>query len=191
MKLIRSEVRHTCFRKKNDQPYKPSNQYIIDMVEEKMTGEKWEDFSDEWDVFVKGDLVEIIIPESDTGFITSACVKIKTMVEMGLDIDEVEAKLTNREMNVYEIVNLNYAGRDVPWKEFNETWGVEVDHNAKRFQPIRKNTQRNEVEIPEPPSAVVPSIKIDTNIELDDFRPVPDDQLEAFKYFMEQYNKNK
>lgn len=181
--FIRSEVRHTCYRMKNGGSYKPQLQYIVDHVSGLMDKEKWEDFSDKWDVFVTRDNLTIITPEIDQTFITATCTKIKTMAELG--IEDMSDKLSTREQNVKEIIELNYSGREVPWTEFGQTWGTRVIHDDKRFEPYMFSTQVNEV--PEPAIPEVGETE-PVRAEVTDFNEMTEEEKAIFKKMIAKMN---
>lgn len=184
MNFDRATIRHTCYRRKNEQPYKDQYQEIIDLVESKMGGKKWEGFADVWDVFVSRSGVSVIKKEMDEAFIKSTCIKIKTIVEMGMSLDDVyESKLTTREQNIVDVIKLNYSGQEVEWDKYDVNWGIRVDHELKEFSPYRFKTNVNEVKFPEPP--VVEEREKPQPTEVKGFNEMTPEEIAKFKRIIE------
>ena len=185
MNFDRAVIRHTCYRRKNQQPYKPEYQQIIDVVESKLDGRRWDDFADNWDVFVsRGGNITVIEKEMDESFIKSTCIKIKTVIELGLSVDEVyDTKLTTREQNIVDIIKLNYSGEDVEWNKYDVSWGIRVDHNLKEFAPYKFKTKVNTVKFPEPP--VVEEREEPQPTEVKAFDEMTPEEVAKFKRILE------
>lgn len=146
--FTRSEVRHTCYRLKKDLPVKKGNEWLAEHIENaKLDTDDWEDFSIKWDLHVSRDKITRIIPETDRAFVNDTCVEIKTKVSMGVSKEEVYATLNIRKRNIFDFIELNFAGENVPWDKYNDTWGIGIDFQTKRIEVSRHNTVRNEVKV--------------------------------------------
>ena len=80
-------------------------------------------------------------------------------------LEDIEKALTDRERNVYEIINLNYLGDVVGWESYYSKWEAKVDHDSKRIMILDKSTVVNNVRFPEPklpPTTVAKAVKAET-----------------------------
>ncbi len=136
MNINRSDIRHACYRIKNNQPYKPE---LIALVEPKLlNGEKWSDFSNTWDVLLdSNDQVVIIKPEVDYDYVHSVCLEAALYKKKGFDWD-----FDSRAMNVIQIVELNMMD-NMKWEDYNKTWGVYVDLEIKKIHTKLFKTVQN------------------------------------------------
>jgi hypothetical protein len=144
----RPEVRHTCYRLKKGLPSKPGNEWLVEHINEaKLDSDSWEDFSINWDLHVSRDKIVRILPETNQVFVNNACVEFKTKISMGMSKDILAESLDIRKRNIFDFIELNFAGQEVPWEEYNDTWGIDIDYQTKRIEVYRHNTVRNEVEV--------------------------------------------
>jgi hypothetical protein len=138
MNITRSDIRHACYRAKNNQP---ANMEALTLVEAKLVkGEKWETFAVEWDVLLtaSGDIV-IIKPEIDYDFVHSTCLEAALYKKKGLEWD-----FDQRATNVLQIVELNMLD-NMKWAEYNKTWGVYIDYELKKIHTKSFRTKQNVV----------------------------------------------
>lgn len=151
--FTRSEVRHTCYRLKKGLPAKAGNEWLEEHISEaKFDSDSWEDFSIKWDLHVSKDKITRIIPEIDQAYVNNTCVEIKTKVSVGISKEEIYETLDIRKRNIFDFIELNFAGEEVPWEKYNETWGTDIDYQTKRIEVSRYNTVRNEVKVKKPVS---------------------------------------
>lgn len=149
--FTRSEVRHTCYRLKKGLPPKEGNEWLEEHISEaKFDSDSWEDFSTVWDVYVTKEKITRIIPETDEAYVNNTCVEIKTKISMGISKEEIYSSLDLRKRNIFNFIELNFAGEEVPWDRYNEIWGTSIDYQTKRIEVSRYNTVRNEVKVKKP-----------------------------------------
>ena len=115
----RPEVRHNCYRLKKVLPSKPGNEWLVEHINEaKLASESWEDFSINGDLHVSRDKIVRILPETNQVFVNNAGVEFKTKISMGMSKDILAESLDIRKRNIFDFIELNFAGEEVPWEEF-------------------------------------------------------------------------
>jgi len=150
----RKKVRHTAYTMKGGvTQHTPEINSIIAEIEKVMEpGDKWEEFSLEWDLFVTPNNIVRVTPETDRTFIHSTLIEIKTKVEMGLEIEKILEGLPARKRNVYQMVDLNYLGDTIDWEKYQTGWDIEINYASRRLEVISLATKINKPVIPVPVS---------------------------------------
>lgn len=172
--IKRSELRHACFRAKNGVATE-QNMQLLKLVEPLLQpSQRWENFSQEWDLFVSGDTIKIVKPETDVDFIRNTCLEkhFQTVHKTTVNWDD-------RKLNVLTIVELLMLDRLMTWENYNTAWGVEVDFTLKQIrtklftapsqlevtsQMIKDSVKSDGaamVEIPSLPQTVVDAVPLD------------------------------
>lgn len=148
----RKKVRHTAYTMKNGvTQHTPEIDDILSHIEKVMEpGDKWENFSLTWDLFVTKNNIVRIAPETDKTFIHSTLIEIKTKVEMGLALDKILEGLPARKRNVYQMVDLNYLGDKINWSTYQTEWDININYASKRLEVTNLNTKINVPKMPEP-----------------------------------------
>lgn len=137
--MLRSEVRHTCYRMKNKAEVAEDKKYIVKLVETIIPeGESWDTFSLKWDILLDqlGDIYPIV-PESDYDYVHSVCLEIALSKKHSIPLN-----LDKRALNVYTIVELNMM-ENMTWDEYNKTWGVYIDYELKKIHTKLFKTKQN------------------------------------------------
>ncbi len=140
----RSELRHACFRAKNNNATE-SNKELLAVVEPLLAiGQRWENFSVEWDLLVAKDgTVKIIKPETDLEFIKTVCMEKAFCVKYGK-----EENWDDRDQNVITIVEGVMLDKLMTWDNYSKAWGVDVDIALKLIvtKLFRQSTQKEVTE---------------------------------------------
>lgn len=139
--MRRADVRLVGYRKKSNLEYPERFKKEYEELQKvKLSTDKWEDFSILWDVFVNKDKVVRIVPELDYNYVNTTCIEIKTKISLGISEEEIEKTLNDRQLNIYNIVNLHYLGDTVDWNTYNLEWGIKIDHDSNRMEVYSKKT---------------------------------------------------
>lgn len=178
----RSDFRLVCYRKRKNAAIPEGMDWILEEIEKvRLPEDSWESFSTSWDIFVSKNAVSRIIPEIDEVYVNNTCIEIKTKLSMGAELKDVEASLSTRQKNIYDVVVLNYLGSEVDWANYNETWGVKIDYASKRIEVYSKNTKINKVTFEQPKVVEEKESSFTTtkgNVE--DLDPAIFDKIKAF-----------
>ena len=127
----RADARLVAFRKKKGRTVPKGKEDYVSLIENLMEpGDKWDNFSERWDILVTPKEVKRAEPEKDEMFIANTIVEIKTKLSLGVSIEEIEENLSDRERNLYNIIEVNYLGPVVKWEEYNDTWGVSLENGT-------------------------------------------------------------
>lgn len=147
----RADIRHTCYRKKNGAEYASDKQALVDLVESvKRPGDKWEEFSDRWDVFVSPTKIYRIEPEVDYQFVNNTCIEYSSKLSAGMIEESLYESLEPRKRNIIDLIKLNYLGEEVDWQGYGSAWTVEINYQAKRIEVNSTKTVKNKVSKPKP-----------------------------------------
>lgn len=139
--MLRSEVRHTCYRMKNKAEVAENKKYIVKLVETIIPeGESWDTFSLKWDILLDqlGDIYAIV-PESDYDYAHSVCLEVALSKKHNIPLN-----LDKRALNVFNIVELNMM-ENMTWEEYNKTWGIYIDYELKKIHTKLFKTKQNVV----------------------------------------------
>jgi len=137
--MLRSEVRHTCYRMKNKAEVADDRKYIVELVEAIIpAGESWNTFSSSWDVLIGSDnQIHSIVPESDYDYVHSICLEVALSKKHNIPLN-----LDRRGQNVVTVVELNMMD-NMTWEEYNKTWGVYIDYELKKIHTKLFKTKQN------------------------------------------------
>lgn len=138
--MTRSEIRHALYRARNGLMVR-GKESLYDEVQKKIpVNESWETFAKNWDVFYKNGNIIVIKPETDYDFIHTTCIEKSLHVKNGMQMDA-----TDRQLNAIQIVELNMLEGKMTWLNYNQAWGVSVDHELKKINTRLFLTSVNEV----------------------------------------------
>ncbi len=192
MKLRRSDVRHACYRAKND-IFSEATKHIIDMIESKMEiHHKWNDFSKKWDVIVADGEIHLIEPENDYSFIHSTLLEISFLVKRGISLDEISP----RQKNIVIMIEQNMLDGIMTWENYNVAWGFEIDKISNTIRTKMFNAPSNQIEVTD--DMIKSSMKEadgseykessleEANLEL---KPMNAEMKKAFNKFLKKKNK--
>lgn len=137
--MLRSEVRHTCYRMKNKAEVAEDRQYIVDLVKPIIPkGETWDTFSSSWDILIgSDDKIHPIVPESDYDYVHSICLEVALSKKHNIPLN-----LDSRGQNVLTVVELNMMD-NMTWDEYNKMWGVYIDYELKKIHTKLFKTKQN------------------------------------------------
>lgn len=165
----RSDVRLVGYRMKAGVDLvKPHLLEIIPHLEEAMADEDtWEGFAEYWDVIVTPEKIIRVATENDEIFINDFCISLRTKLEMGIELEKIVESFSARELNLYEIVKINYLGESVDWSEYKKSWTVNINREYNRLEVLNLKTDRKVVEIPKPENTTLKKAIKDTVTEED------------------------
>jgi len=124
---------------KAGQPPSQNNTHVAALVQVP-DGESWETFGSRWDVIVdKKEKIHTIVPETDFDFILSTCAEAKMMFKYTGKVEFDD----HRKQNIVNVVELSMLGDLMSWETYNETWGVELDHDLSRIYTKYFKTKLN------------------------------------------------
>jgi hypothetical protein len=160
---------------------RPECQHIYDTVEPMIPGgESWATFSTAWDVLVHNDEIRVVKPEVDYDFIHTTCLEFAMCQKLGVAMD-----MTDRQINIIQIIEASMLEDKMTWDTYNKTWGVYVDRDVKRIHTKLFLTVVNEVT----PEMIAASIKSDGAamtavpelpvVELGEFTPMTEDEISS------------
>lgn len=131
----------------SDLSNKPHLLEILPYLEEAMADEDtWEGFADYWDVIVTPEKIIRVATENDEIFINDFCVSLRTKLEVGMKLEEIVETFSTRELNLYEIININYLGDEVDWNKYKHSWDVTINREYNRIEVQNLKTDRKVVE---------------------------------------------
>lgn len=140
----RSEIRHACYRAKNN-AISEKNRIILDIVEPMLDRhQRWENFGEVWDVALSKDKqIKIVYPETDYDFIHTVLLKAALYTEMGKSLQD----LADREYNlVLQVEHLMLEGV-MTWENYNKKWGVVVDKTTNSISTKMYNVSSGQIEV--------------------------------------------
>lgn len=148
----RSDVRLCGYKMKQGlEIRKPNLLEILPHLEEAMADEDtWEGFADYWDVIVRPDKIIRVTTEMDEVFINDFCVALRTKLGMDVGLEQIVAKFSDREQNLYDIIKINYLGEEVDWLSYKKSWTVEVNREYNRLEVVNLKTDKKVVEPKKP-----------------------------------------
>lgn len=140
----RSEIRHACFRAKNKVATE-KNKQILSLIEPMLEiHQRWENFSDVWDVIVTKDKqIKIVTPEKDKDFIHTTLLKASLYKELGKDFTDLE----DREYNIVVQVEQIMLDKIMNWSNYNKTWGVVFDEISNVLKTVQYNVNSNQITV--------------------------------------------
>lgn len=153
--MNRSELRHACFRAKNN-AITPDKQHFLNAVEPLLSpGQNWDNFTKVWDLLVtKTGKIVIIKPETDYDFIHSTCLKANIYALRDLEFD-----FSDREANIITIVEIMMLEGLMKWKTYNTDWGIIIDTELGVIRTKLYNRPTNQIDVT---SKMIEDSKIDT-----------------------------
>ncbi len=126
--INRSELRHACFRAKKGAATE-QNLRVLALVEPLLQpGQRWDNFSQEWDIFVARGEIKIVKPETDLDFIRNTCLEKHFQVKHNAPSIEWD----DRKANVITIVEMLMLDGLMTWENYNIKWGVDIDYVLKQ-----------------------------------------------------------
>lgn len=150
--MLRSNVRNACYRMKAGAPLAEGQEEIVELITEAWNEEDdWQGFNDSWDVVVKDGKIIRVGTETDEIFVNDLCVAIKTKLEAGLSLEKITSTFTDREQNVYDVIQLNYLGPKVEWSEYKKTWNTSIDWDRRKIDVYSMKTVKTEIKPKEAP----------------------------------------
>lgn len=162
----RSELRHACFRAKNNVAT-DKNKDLLRHVEPLLKiYQKWNNFTTEWDLLVnsKNEII-IIKPEVDYDFIHSICLEVSFLAKRNLkfECNTKSVEYNDRCLNIITIIESLMLDNIMTWKNYNINWGVSVDSTSKQIKTNLYNAPINQIEVTE--EMIQNSMKIDEDIQ--------------------------
>lgn len=143
MKLRQSDLRHACYRARND-AVTEKNQMYLDLVEPLLNpNQTWDKFGKEWDLLLDGDDIVIIKPETDYDYIHSTLLEAALLTRKGFALDEMSA----RQRNIIRIVDVLMLEGIMEWGNYNKDWGVEVDLELGNLRTKLYKTQPGQYDV--------------------------------------------
>jgi hypothetical protein len=127
----RSELRHVCFRAKNN-AVSDQQKSIKEMIESLLSvGQRFENFTTLWDVLVtKSGDVKIIKPETDYDYIHSTLIEASLYTRQKISFDCFDDRQSNIITQVESLMLENLMN----WENYNRVWGVELDPTLKTMK---------------------------------------------------------
>lgn len=159
----RSDVRLICFKLSKGGNLTEEQKEILPFIEEKLTpSDSWENFTKAWDLIVKPEEITRVAVEKDEVFVNDFCVSVRTQLQVGVPIEEIERKFTAREQNIYDIIKLNYLGSEVDWSLYKKEWDVKINLDSGRLEVSNLRT-KNSPPPPKPSAKLRKAIKEELN----------------------------
>lgn len=157
--MLRSDIRNACHRLKKDGPLLDHQVDLKEKLEEiLLPGDTWKNFTEVWDIIVKDGKIIRVGTELEESFINDLCVSIRTKLELGQDLSNIEAGFDSREQNVYDVIQLNYLGQEVDWSKYKKTWNTSIDWERKQIEVFSMKTKKSQPK-PTPKKSLKEAIK--------------------------------
>lgn len=140
----RSEIRHACFRAKNNAATE-ENKKVLAIVEPLLdVHQRWENFGTVWDVLLDSNSNIIIIkPETDYDFIHTTCIEASLYKKNGIKFDS----FSDRQKNIIVTVETLMLDNLMSWESYGKAWGVEIDQSTKTIKTRLYNVRSSQIEV--------------------------------------------
>lgn len=140
----RSELRHACYRAKNN-AVSETQKPIIDIIEPLLVvGQRFENFAELWDILItKTGSIKIVKPETDYDFIHSTLLEAAIYTKQNSSFDVFD----DRQLNIITQVESLMLDNIMTWSNYNKIWGVELDTNLKTLKTKLYNIDAKQKEV--------------------------------------------
>jgi hypothetical protein len=144
--LSRSQIRHACYRAKNN-AVTPSNQEAIALIQPLLNeGQNWSNFSTVWDVFIdKNNNIKIVKPETDRMFIEKTLIKLAAYEEMQKSFDSLD----DRELNLVSQIEPMFLEGVMTWSNYGSVWGFSLASGTNLVSTFLYNIKPSQIEVTE------------------------------------------
>lgn len=142
---LKSDYRYACYRAKKGTAEDALIKDRLAVLKPLLgPAQRWENFAETWDILIdkKGDVV-IIQPEMDEDYIHKVCLEAKFKAEKGLDVSFDN----DRQMNIVNVLETHMLDGLMDWNNYNEAWGVDIDHEFKRLGTKLYNSRPSQIEV--------------------------------------------